>query len=655
MGRADRGRAAPTSIDEHRLAYVAEAPVNWCPGLGTVLANEEVTADGRSERGNFPVFKRNLRQWMMRITAYADRLIDDLDLLDWPESIKLMQRNWIGRCDGRARSTSPSPAGADRGVHHPARHAVRRDVHGAGARAPAGRRADRRPPGPTGTDRRWTGGARHPGRGGRRVPRAGRGARPTSSARPRPGTRPASSPARYATNPVNGEQIPVFIADYVLMGYGTGAIMAVPGQDERDWEFAERLRPADRPHRRSRPTGWDGEAFIGEGPAINSANDEARLDGLGVAERQGARSSTGWRRTGTARARSPTSCATGCSAGSATGASRSRSSTTRTACPIALPESMLPVELPEVDDFSPRTFDPDDDALRARRRPLDRATRTGSRSTLDLGDGPKQLPPRDQHDAAVGRLVLVRAALPGPDQRRARSSTRRSSGTGWARSRRATAGGVDLYVGGVEHAVLHLLYARFWHKVLFDLGHVSSREPFHRLFNQGNIQAARTRTSAASTSPAAEVDERDGGFFYEGEPVTREYGQDGQEPEERRSPPTRCTTQYGADTLRLYEMAMGPLDASRPWETRGVVGMYRFLQRLWRNVVDEETGEVTRRRRRAPTTRRCALLHRTIDGVRDRHGGAALQHRDRQADRAEQPPDQGRAARCRARSPSRWC
>ena len=188
---------------------------------------------------------------------------------------------------------------------------------------------------------------------------------------------------------------------------------------------------------------------------------------------------------------------------------------------------MLPVELPEVDDFSPRTFDPDD----ADTAPGDRRCPRNEdwvEVELDLGDGPKRVPPRDQHHAAVGRLLLVRAALPGPDQRRARSSTPRSSSTGWARRATADAGGVDLYVGGAEHAVLHLLYARFWHKVLFDLGHVSSVEPFHRLFNQGTSRRTPTPTSAASTSPAAEVEERDGAYFYErraGQPRVRQDGQ----------------------------------------------------------------------------------------------------------------------------------
>jgi leucyl-tRNA synthetase len=209
-------------------------------------------------------------------------------------------------------------------------------------------------------------------------------------------------------------------------------------------------------------------------------------------------------------------------------------------------------------------------------------------------------------------------------------------------------GGVDLYVGGVEHAVLHLLYARFWHKVLFDLGHLSSKEPYYRLFNQGYILAAAYKDDREIYVEATEVVERDGGLFYGNVPVTREWGKMGKSLKNAVTPDDICQS-YGADTLRLYEMAMGPLDASRPWETRDVVGMYRFLQRLWRNVVDEETVKsrcsTSRRRRDAAT----AAPH---DQRRSRrHGRPAVQHRDRQADRVEQPSHQaGRLPGRRRRS-----
>ncbi len=207
-------------------------------------------------------------------------------------------------------------------------------------------------------------------------------------------------------------------------------------------------------------------------------------------------------------------------------------------------------------------------------------------------------------------------------------------------------GGVDLYVGGVEHAVLHLLYARFWHKVLYDLGWVSSEEPFHRLVNQGYIQAYAFTDARGMYVPAEEVTEGPGGWEWNGEPVTREYGKMGKSLKNSVTPDEMYDA-YGADTMRLYEMAMGPLEQSRPWETRAVIGMYRFLQRVWRNLVDEETGELRVVESPADdTTRR--LLHRTIVGGARRHGRAAVQHRHRQADRAEQRPRRrGRAARGR--------
>src|SRR5436305_3047812 len=323
-------------VDGHRLAYVSHAPVNWCPGLGTVLANEEITADGRSERGNFPVFKRNLKQWMMRITAYADRLLDDLDVLDWPEPIKLMQRNWIGRSTGahidfpfgdrtiRVFTTRPDTVfGATYMVLAPEHELVDGAVPAAW---------------PEGTKPAWTGGHANPAEAGaadRALAARETEAERTAEHRQKTGVFIGA----YATNPVNGQRIPVFIADYVLAGYGTGAIMAVPGQDERD--------RGDGPRRYTRETNtmpqWAGSCWY-ELRYLDPTNDQAFVD----------------------------------------------------------PEN--------------------------------------ERCWM----GPQ---------------------WPGD------------------------CGGVDLYVGGVEHAVLHLLYARFWHKVLYDLGHLSSFEPFRRLFNQGYVTA----------------------------------------------------------------------------------------------------------------------------------------------------------------------
>src|SRR3954466_13294947 len=267
-------------VDAHRLAYLHQAPVNWCPGLGTVLSNEEVTPDGRSERGNFPVFRRPLTQWMMRITAYADRLIDDLDRLDWSESLKLMQRNWIGRSTGARIGFSCGSETIEVFTTRPdtlfgATYMVVAPEHPLVASLTA-------PAWPDGTDPRWTGGAATPAEAleasQRQASRRSELDR-QNEAREKTGVWLGVT----AVNPVNGRELPVFIADYVLTGYGTGAIMAVPGEDTRDWEFAEAFGlPVVRTVRP--PEGWDGGAFTGVGPMINSANDEISLNGLEKAE-----------------------------------------------------------------------------------------------------------------------------------------------------------------------------------------------------------------------------------------------------------------------------------------------------------------------------------------------------------------------------------
>ncbi|GAA1833171.1 leucine--tRNA ligase [Luedemannella flava] len=591
-------------INDHRLAYVSEAPVNWCPGLGTVLSNEEVTADGRSERGNFPVFKRNLKQWMMRITAYGDRLLDDLDLLDWPEPIKLQQRNWIGRSTG-AHIDFPTGAG-------PIRVFTTRPDTIFGATymvlAPEHELVDALIPNvwPAGTKDAWTGGHATPGEAVsayRRFAATRSDVERQADAKEKTGVFVGA----FATNPVNGAPVPVFIADYVLAGYGTGAIMAVPGQDERDWEFAEVY---DLPIIRTvQPTeGFDGKAFTGDGPAINSANAEVSLDGLGVTEAK-ARIIAWLEENEHGR-------------GAITFRLRDWLFSRQrywgepfpivyddSGLPIALPESMLPVELPEVDDFSPRTFAPDD-ADSSPETPLSRR-KDWVEVELDLGDGPRTYiretntmpnwagscwyelryldPTNATHlaDPAIERYWM------GPD---------------------GDIGGVDLYVGGAEHAVLHLLYARFWHKVLYDLGHVSSVEPYRRLFNQGMIQAPAYTDARGVYVEASEVEQVGEQFFYRGEPVNREFGKIGKSLKNVVTPDDMCT-EYGADTFRVYEMSMGPLDVSRPWDIRAVVGSQRFLQRTWRLIVDEHTG-ASRVTDDAIDDDTNKLLHRTIDGVR---------------------------------------
>jgi leucyl-tRNA synthetase len=598
-------------IDARRLAYVDESPVNWCPGLGTVLANEEVTAEGRSERGNFPVFTRNLRQWKMRITAYSDRLIDDLERVDWPDSVKNMQRNWIGRSHGaRVRFDVPTAArsfdvfttrpdtlfGATYAVLAPEHELVGDLV------------ADQWP---QGTPRAWTNGLETPAAAVAAYREAA--ASKTDLERQENREKTGVFTGSYAVNPVNGEQIPVFIADYVLTGYGTGAIMAVPGGDQRDWEFAEAyglpiIRTVEPPE------GTEG-AYPGEGPAINSAHTSADgsvldINGLSVDEAKTA--VVDWLQQH--------------GAGEGTTTYRLRDwlfSRQRywgepfpivydeSDQPIAIPDHMLPVELPDVPDYSPKTYEPDDAASNPE-PPLARADEW-VHVTLDLGDGPRQY--RRETNTMPNWAGSSWYELRYTDPHNTERLTDPENESYWLGPRTpGGAGGVDLYVGGVEHAVLHLLYARFWHKVMFDLGHVSSEEPFQRLVNQGYIQAYAYVDERGVHVPADEVEERDGEFFHDGRPVTREYGKMGKSLKNVVTPDDMYAA-YGADTFRVYEMSMGPLEVSRPWETRAVVGSQRFLQRVWRLLVDEDTGElrVDDAELDAATLH---VLHTTIDGVR---------------------------------------
>ncbi len=579
-------------LSEYRLAFIAEAPVNWAPGLGTVLANEEVTADGRSERGNFPVFKRNLKQWMMRITAYGDRLIDGLETVDWPEKVRLMQRNWIGRSAGayvdfRVQGNWAEPLtvfttrpdtlfGATFMVVSP-EHPILATAAGVVPAAwPAGAKAA------------WTGGAADPQvavADYQRTAAAKTDEERQDDARAKTGV----FTGIYATNPVNGTEIPIFVADYVLMGYGTGAIMAVPAHDVRDHAFA---RAYDLPIIETIRGGeWDVQeaAYVGDGAVVNSANAEVSLNGLAKADSIAL--ITDWLES------------KGLGTSAVTYRLRdwlfSRQRYWGEPFPIvydddgvahALPESMLPVDLPEVPDFSPKVYDPQD-AESEPEPPLGRSA-DWVNVELDLGDGLKHYR-RDTNTMpqwAGSCWYELRYLDPTNSDGFVASEAEQY----WMGPRAAgESGGTDLYVGGVEHAVLHLLYARFWHKVLFDLGHVSSSEPFHRLFNQGYIQAYAYTDARGQYVQADEVEgDENTGFTWHGEPVAREYGKMGKSLKNMVTPDEMYAL-YGADTFRVYVMSMGPLDLSRPWETRAVVGAQRFLQRLWRNVVDEESGEVT--------------------------------------------------------------
>ncbi|WP_186290560.1 leucine--tRNA ligase [Gordonia zhaorongruii] len=604
LSPADRNEV----LDSHRLVYLSNSLVNWCPGLGTVLANEEVTADGRSERGNFPVFRKNLRQWMMRITAYSDRLIDDLDLLDWPEKVKTMQRNWIGR--SRGAQVSFAVTGADAAIEV---FTTRPDtLYGASymVLAPEHELVDRIVAGswPEGTDERWTGGAADPATAVADY-RASIAAK-SDLERQENKEKTGVFTGAFATNPVNGAQVPVFIADYVLIGYGTGAIMAVPAHDSRDYEFANAFGLPLLEVIGSEE-GIAEAAFTGEGPLVNSGF----LDGMNVDDAKAAmteRLEADGTGTGTiqyklrdwlfARQRywgEPFPIVY-----DADGA------------PHPLPESMLPIELPEVADYAPVAFDPDDSDSEPS-PPLAKATDWVS-VELDLGDG-VQTYTRDTNvmpQWAGSSWYQLRYIDPTNDE----TLCAKENEAYWMGPRPEVhgendPGGLDLYIGGMEHAVLHLLYSRFWHKVLFDLGYVTSVEPYRRLFNQGMIQAYAYTDSRGVYVPADEVVERDGKFYFGDEEVSQEYGKMGKSLKNSVTPDDICAD-YGADTLRVYEMAMGPLDQSRPWATKDVVGSQRFLQRVWRLVVDEESG-AARVTDAEPDTETLKAAHKTTEGVRD--------------------------------------
>ncbi len=630
-------------IDGHRLAYIAEAPVNWCPGLGTVLANEEVTPDGRSERGNFPVYRRPLKQWMLRITKYADRLLEDLDRLDWSESIKLMQRNWIGRSTGASVlfpvegredveievfTTRPDTLfGATYMVLAPEHPLV--DVI----------TANEWPDDTIGIDWEsnpidaWKGVFGNAVAPSDAVQRYREFTAQKSDLERQAETRDKTGVfiGAFAINPTNNERIPVFIADYVLMGYGTGAIMAVPAHDERDFEFARAydlpvvpvIRPPDEWLAAGRfsaddATNWT-QPYVGDGVGQNSENDEVSLNGLRVEEAK--RVIVEWlERTGRGR---PT----------VTYKLRDWLFSRQRYWgepfpivydeygPVVLPESHLPVVLPDVSDFEPLTSD-DPDALPE--PPLARAM-DWVEVELDLpgpawagyGEGPRvYLRETNTMPQWAGSCwYYLRYLDPTNESRMVDPDVEHEWAEGARRDGSPKAGIVDLYVGGVEHAVLHLLYARFWHKVLFDLGHVSTPEPFQRLVNQGYILAAAYTDARGMYVEASEVEEHDGGYFFEGAPVTREFGKMGKSLKNAVAPDD-IYRDYGADTLRLYEMFMGPLEKERPWNTADIVGVNRFLQRFWRNLVDEETGAVRVVDTPADDeTRR--VLHRTIAAVRD--------------------------------------
>ncbi|MBO0824773.1 MAG: leucine--tRNA ligase, partial [Actinobacteria bacterium] len=556
-------------IDSQRLAYIAEEPVNWCPGLGTVLANEEVTSDGRSDIGNFPVYRRAMRQWMLRITAFAQRLIADLDELDWPENIKQQQRNWIGVSDGADISlpVAGDPAG---GIEI---FTTRPDTLSGVTYvvlAPEHPLADRlaHDAWPEGTPERWRG--QPPAPDPQAAVTAYREATARRSSRQRTGSDAAKSgvfTGSYATNPATGESIPIFVADYVLPGYGTGAIMAVPAHDQRDADFAREFGLPVRP-----VTSPDGEYLEAPGPRLAGLDTSAAFDAsvswlerAGLGQRTRRYRMRDWLFSRQRYWGEPFPIVY-----DASGA------------PTALPERELPVLIPQMTDFRPAS---DQDENSDPVPPLARAAEWVT-TDLDLGDGMRayrrELNTMPQWAGSC--WYYLRYADPDNEDAFVDPEVERY----WM-----APAGVDLYVGGAEHAVLHLLYARFWHKVLYDRGLVATPEPFTRLVNQGMITADAFTDERGSYVPATGVTQTaDGSASYQGRPVTRRSGKMGKSLKNGISPDDMYQ-RYGADTLRLYEMAMGPIEVDKPWRTDDVIGAHRFLQRLWRSMIDERSGELT--------------------------------------------------------------
>ena len=653
------GTADPGAYrDSKRLAYRAEVPVNWCPALGTVLANEEVR-DGRSEIGDHPVTRVPLKQWMLRITAYADRLIDELEDLDWPRPIKEMQRNWVGRSEGaevdfpivNPDDPDPTDLGAPEGMRplpgngpgsfpeSPKPNVVRvfttrpDTLFGATymVLAPEHPLVDRI----TTPDRSEAVAAY----------RAASAAKSDLERTDLAKSKSGEFTGAHAVNPVNGRKIPVWVADYVLIGYGTGAIMAVPGHDDRDFEFARtfqlpivavvepdpawlgkqapgQLQDAGPEALRDAylaDPGHFGAAFHGEGVAIQSRNGSMTLDGLDTAEAKA--DVSGWLQE------------RGLGRGTVNFKLRdwlfSRQRYWGEPFPIVLDESdrahalavsELPVLLPDLDDFQPS----------GRPEPL-----LGKAADwVEYGEG-------------LRRETNTMPQWAGSCWYYLRYLDPRNSERPWDLLKEKYWMPVDLYVGGAEHAVLHLLYARFWHKVLYDRGLVSTPEPFGRLINQGMIlgeveytgyrDAGGWRTSSevrrvgdefeaagskveALRLPEDSVVKRGGGFVLAEDESVAVEARAHKMSKSRGNviSPDKVVERYGADSLRLYEMFMGPLEQVKPWNMKGVDGVHRFLQRAWRMIVDDRDDSVGLDPRvvaEEPDPEQARLVAKTVAGV----------------------------------------
>ena len=538
-------------IDDNRLAYEAEVPVNWCSVLGTVLANEEVIG-GLSERGGHPVIRKPMRQWMLRITKNAERLLEDLALVDWSESIKKLQTDWIGKSIGAdvkfeiencgwdlwVFTTRPDTLfGATYMVFAPELEVV--DMITTDDQKEAVKKYREQAARKSDLDR-------------------------TDLAKEKTGVFTGA----YAINPVNNEKIPIWVSDYVLIGYGTGAIMAVPGHDERDFEFATKfglpiipvVEPQDSEQAKLVKQGK--LCFVGDGRAINSG----QFDGLSTSEFK--EQITNWlAQQGKGRKSVNYKLRDWLFSRQRYWGEPFPILHTEDGWVIGLSEKDLPLELPIVENYKPTgTGQP----------PL---ANIDDWVNVTLSDGSKAKRETNTMPQWAGSCWYYLRYLDPHNNQRGWDPEKEEYWMGNT--------GVDLYIGGAEHAVLHLLYARFWHKLLYDLGYVSSKEPFKKLVNQGMI-----------------------------------LGEDGHKMSKSRGNvvnPDKVITDYGADSMRLYEMFMGPLEAIKPWNMQGVEGVYRFLQRAWRMVINEEDGklckEITDSQQADEATLR--LLNQTIKKVGD--------------------------------------
>lgn len=626
-------------IDSYRLAYRSETTVNWCPKLGTVLANDEVI-DGKSERGGFPVLRKPMKQWMFRITAYADRLIDQLEELDWPSSTKAMQREWIGRSEGaeiefevvggeklKVFTTRPDTLfGATYMVVAPEHGLCSRVMHAELGVDDATRTklADYV---------RW---ARNRSDVERQESKEKTGA----------------FTGVYAINPATGKQIPVWTADYVMMGYGTGAIMAVPAHDERDWEFAEKFGlPIVQVVVPEVATSSAGNTYSVStaGMSINAeSTDHATIrtqyqcvghaiSGTSISELYFANVanalSFACERTSLRLVRA--FCGTsGCFAesgfawmpgsewhGLPTAEAKQKIITwleskqigkrrvnyklrdwtfsrqrywgepfpivydaAGNAYPVG--EKTLPVKLPELADYAPVESD-DPQPLLAKAK--DWMHTTAGEAGVDPALLPANTPVTRETNTMPGSAGSSWYAIRYCDPRNAQAMVGSQAEQYWMGG---AAQGVDLYLGGSEHAVGHLLYSRFWQNALHDLGVVSCKEPFRKLFHQGLITSFAYQRSDKSIVPVDEVKEVTEGEYVEiatGAKVTPIITKMSKRYKNVINPDD-VIAEFGADTCRLYEMYMGPLDASKPWNPRDISGCYRFLQRAWRVCVDEQSG-----------------------------------------------------------------